>query len=159
MIPANFFTSHLEYFGDRLPSIINDEFAKREDHIINMNLDQLWDGKDIDGNDIRPFYSEDPYFKTKKQALAYKAWKQKITPNSKRNPDAPNLYITGEYYRSKVLQLNNDEIVFKTTSPLGNNIEANHKNIEGLNEEHYNIVVNDYIKPRLINELKEELSK
>lgn len=63
-----------------------------------VQLSQLWDGQRSDGEDIRPSYTEDDYFKTKESAQRYRDWKQRITPNSNRNSDAPNLYINGRFY-------------------------------------------------------------
>jgi hypothetical protein len=158
MLEPNFFTSHLETFEEKLPSIINDEMKDNETAILDMNRAQMWDGKDIFGKDIRPFYSEDPFFKSKESALRYARWKQKITPNSKRNPDAPNLFINGHFHKSLTLQVRSDDIVFKSESPLGQKIETKFPNVEGLTEENLQLVRDEYLKPRLIEELKNELS-
>lgn len=71
---------------------------KHEDAIVKDVQGQLWDGQYPDGSDIRPSYLEDTFFKTRRQAEAYAAWKQKITPNSQRNKYAPNLFINGYFY-------------------------------------------------------------
>lgn len=61
--------------------------------------DQLLHGKGSDGQDLKPGYLEDPYFKTPAAALRYAQWKKKISPNVGRNFNAPNLYITGYYHK------------------------------------------------------------
>ena len=80
-----------------------------------------FDGKRPDGNDIRPYYSEDRYFPTPARAEAYKAWKQEITPNPRRNPDAPNLYINGKFHSELGVSFEPDgvEINGKTGYAIG----------------------------------------
>lgn len=74
--------------------------SPRSGEIHRQQSEQLLEGKRPDGQDIRPYYSEDPYFATKAQSDWYRAWKQ-TTPygrNPKRKPDAPNLYINGKFH-------------------------------------------------------------
>lgn len=66
--------------------------------ILSMQRAQLMEGKSSDGEDLRPYYTEDPYFKTPEAAQRYAGWKQRITPNPKRNRNAPNLYINGSFH-------------------------------------------------------------
>jgi len=79
---------------------------------VNLNKDQLWDGKKATGADITPSYLDDPYFKSRKQAEAYASWKQRITPNSKRNKYAPNLFINGYYYASLQIGVSSSGIMY-----------------------------------------------
>lgn len=72
-----------------------DALMLTKDTILELQKDQLLTGKGNDGQDLSPGYLEDPYFKTPAEALAYLAWKQKITPDPRRNPNAPNLFING----------------------------------------------------------------
>ena len=82
---------------DVLVSESNKVFATK---MLSEFKDQLWDGKNADGNNITPSYLDDPYFKTKKQAEAYANWKNRITPNSRRDKNTPNLFINGFFYDS-----------------------------------------------------------
>lgn len=61
--------------------------------------EQLLHGKGSDGQDLKPGYLEDPYFKTPESAMRYAQWKQKISPDVGRNFNAPNLFITGYYHK------------------------------------------------------------
>ena len=88
-----------------------DAMQENSDNAIESIKEQLWDGKTGKGNDIRPYYSEDPWFKSRAKAEAYKRWKQAITPNPNRNPDAPNLFINGWFYKQISIQKNDDELL------------------------------------------------
>lgn len=74
---------------------------RHEDEIIAAQRLQLLEGKDSDGNDMRPYYTEDDYFSTREQAMKYIEWKKsgiRYPVNVSRNPDAPNLYINGKFH-------------------------------------------------------------
>ena len=77
----------------------------REQLIMSHQYQQLFDGKASNGEDIHPFYSEDikprGYFRSKESAERYSQWKLTGIPypyRGNRNPDAPNLYITGKFH-------------------------------------------------------------
>lgn len=120
--------------------------------IVEMNKAQLWDGKTKNNTDIHPFYSEDPYFKSAKQAQAYKNWKQRITPNSDRNPDAPNLYING-YYHSLIKGAILDAMIELDATGFGYGFDSKYKDIYGLTEEHLNIIRNKVL-PQLLDKTR-----
>ena len=78
---------------------------KQEDAIIAAQRLQLFEGKDSEGNDLRPYYSEDlqpeGWFKSKDSAMRYAMWKQtgiSYPVQAQRNADAPNLYINGKFH-------------------------------------------------------------
>lgn len=123
--------------------------------IVEMNKAQLWDGKTKNNTDIHPFYSEDPYFKSAKQANAYKNWKQRITPNSDRNPDAPNLYING-YYHSLIKGTILENLIQLDADGFGSRFESKYKDIYGLTEEHLNIIRNKVL-PQLLDKTRSYL--
>lgn len=82
-------------------AIIRDVLLLRQGDILEAQRIQLLAGKDSGGEDIHPFYSEDlGYFYSVESAKRYAAWKQDLTyPYTvTRNPDAPNLYITGKFH-------------------------------------------------------------
>lgn len=72
--------------------------------ILELQRIQLLEGKASDGEDLRPYYSEDMqpggYFKTAAQAQQYIAYKKTLSYpyQVQRNPDAPNLYINGRFH-------------------------------------------------------------
>lgn len=83
---------------------VRDMAMRHERDIMDLQQYQLLQGKSSSGADLRPFYSEDlkPYgwFKSAETAGRYAAWKQEISYpyEVSRNPDAPNLYITGKFH-------------------------------------------------------------
>lgn len=134
-----------------IPDTINDALLKNESVIVSLNQQQLYDGKAVDGNDIHPLYTEDSFFKTQQQAQGYIKWKQKISPNSSRNPEAPNLFINGYFYRSLKLMVENGNVFIRTINAkdIGNNITSKYKNIFGLNPINQEKVNNEIIYPSI----------
>lgn len=79
---------------------------QNERDILDLQKEQLAEGKSASGEDLRPLYSEDlraggGWFLSSVSAANYSAWKQSISNpygGDNRNPDAPNLYINGKFY-------------------------------------------------------------
>lgn len=144
---------------EQLPDAVNNALFQNESKIVDLNKAQLYDGKDVSGNDIRPFYSQDSFFKTQAQAQGYIKWKQKITPNSSRNPDAPNLFINGFHY-SMIGLLRKGRDVFigvKSSNQITSSIESKYKNIYGLSPDSQEKVNKEIIIPAINNFLKNTL--
>lgn len=85
-----------------------EQLSPMDGRILDLQSQQLLEGKRPDGSDIRPYYSEDPYFNEPGRFFhnpdAYKAWKSTNPEsaaawnNPKRKEDAPNLYINGRFH-------------------------------------------------------------
>ncbi len=137
-----------------LPDVIDSIIMDNESMILEMNRNQLYDGLNNEGKEIRPLYSQDPYFKTPASAQAYIRWKQRITPNNKRNPDVPNLYINGHFYSLLQLYRLGEKIVIKGNASFSDDIDSKYNNILGLTSENQGILnqqkiypgINDFIK-------------
>ena len=99
-----------------LGPIIREALVPYENEIVEQQRIQLLEGKNSEGEDMHPYYSEDlkprGYFKTKESAARYAAWKQTISyPYSvQRNPDAPNLYITGVFHDDLGVELGREGV-------------------------------------------------
>lgn len=130
---------------------------EEKDFIVNSNRGQLWEGKTSKNEDIRPYYSEDPYFKKPGAAERYARWKQKITPSS-RGLDVPNLYINGAFYKSIYAKIENKSIRVVNDTSLGSDIISSHKDIMGLTDENKG-ELSKKILPKLQNYTHNELSK
>lgn len=102
------------------------------DSIIDFQQAQMYEGIGGDGEYIRPFYSEDPYFKKPGAALAYAQWKQRITPNPNRPLDVPNLFINGYFYKSLTAVFSDNVYSVRSKNNLGEKVFAEHPNAEGL---------------------------
>lgn len=109
-----------------------------EDHgemLADLQRHQMLEGRGVDGEFIKPGYSENPYFKTPEAGLRYGRWKQKITPNPQRPVDTPNLIINGFFHKSIYAKFNGDDFEMESDAPFGEEVFAVHKNAQGLNEE------------------------
>lgn len=97
-----------------------------------LQRDQMLKGRGIDGEYIRPFYSENPYFKKPGSALKYAQWKQKITPNSERPLDVPNLTINNRFHDSIFTKISGDVFSMESDDSNADHIISVHKNAIGL---------------------------
>ena len=86
--------------------MIRDVLVGHRSDILDLQKRQLFEGKASNGEDIRPYYSEDlkpgGYFHSRESAGRYAAWKMNgITYpySANRNADAPNLYINGRFHK------------------------------------------------------------
>lgn len=120
----------------------------------DINLEQMYDGKTNEGKDITPSYLDDPYWYENGEkrggfgaALAYSAWKDRITPNPRRSQDTPNLFINGFYYRSRLLSIADGKINFNSNWSEGNSIDDKYQNINGLGGIYKIDFVNTFLRP------------
>lgn len=70
--------------------------------LLELQRDQMYAGLDATGKNITPYYSQDPWFKSKESASRYAAWKASLHQRRPapylppRPQDVPNLIITGQ---------------------------------------------------------------
>lgn len=91
--------------GLQTGELVRDAIVKHPDDILDLQKQQLFSGLASNGQDIRPYYSEDlkpnGYFYTVESAKRYAEWKAtgiNYPYTADRNPDAPNLYINGRFH-------------------------------------------------------------
>jgi hypothetical protein len=145
--------------------LVRDVLKVHEQDIVEQQRIQLLEGKDSKGNDMHPFYSEDlkpsGWFRTKDSARRYADWKQTISyPYTvKRNPDAPNLYITGVFHDDLGAEFRDDEMEIVPDTGYAANIMAKYgRNAFGLNPEKWGIIFGEKgAKDDLIKKMKEIL--
>ena len=134
--------------------------------IMELQLQQLFSGKASNGQDIRPYYSEDlkpsGYFHSVESAGRYAAWKKdgiSYPYQANRNPNAPNLYINGRFHSELGVQFGNDVVAVVPETPYAANIVAKYGlNTFGLTESNWTIIfVQRGAYDELINELKTKL--
>lgn len=129
-------------------SLVREILVARRDEIIEEQRIQLLEGKGSDGEDLHPFYSEDlkangGYFHSVQSAGRYAAWKQDLDyPYSvSRNPDAPNLYITGKFHDELGVDFGPDSIAIVGLTTYAQRIMAKYGvSAFGLNAEHWDTV-------------------
>lgn len=90
---------------DGMDDIVRTSIEPREADILELQKEQLFEGKASSGEDLRPYYSEDlkpaGYFRDIEAAKRYAAWKENDIAypyEANRNPDTPNLYINGKFH-------------------------------------------------------------
>ena len=73
----------------------------------NAVREQLESGLDGNEKELQPSYLNDPFFKTRKEAVKYMRWKERITPPVRselglreRPVKTPNLRINGYFHNS-----------------------------------------------------------
>lgn len=91
--------------GLQTGELVRNVVVQHPDDILELQKNQLFQGLAANGQEIRPYYSEDlkphGYFYTVESAKRYSAWKESginYPYSVKRNPDAPNLYINGRFH-------------------------------------------------------------
>ena len=151
--------------GMQSGTMVRDVLTRHGDHIVEQQRVQLLMGKGSDGRDLHPFYSEDikpsGYFKSGAAAKQYAAWKQTISyPYSvQRNPDAPNLYITGVFHDDLNIHFGVDSFEIIPDTAYSAKIMAKYGfGIFGLNAQMWGVIWNDFgAKNELIEEMRNVL--
>lgn len=113
-------------------SLVRGALLSHPDDILDLQREQLFEGKRPDGEDIRPYYSEDlkpgGYFHSVESAKRYADWKLNgiSYPYSARgrNADAPNLYINGRFHDEIGVQFGGDSVGIVPATGYAQNIMA-----------------------------------
>ena len=146
-------------------TIIRDVLEMHDKEIVDLQRTQLLEGKGSDGQDIHPFYTEDlkpqGYFKSAATAANYRAWKQTISypKNVQRNPNAPNLYITGVFHNDLNVAFYADSVAIVPDTAYAANIMAKYgMNVFGLCPQMWAVIWNENgAKDELITKMKNVL--
>ena len=132
------------------------------DDILTLQREQLAEGKAASGEDLRPYYSEDikpsGYFKSTATAANYAAWKQDINnpyEAGARNPDAPNLFITGKFYGEIGVEFAADMAHVIAHTPFAAQVMAKYAGQFGLTYERWMTIMWEHGGyDRMLNEVK-----
>lgn len=135
---------------------------EQSERILELQKEQLFAGKASNGENIRPYYSEDlkangGYFKTPQSAQRYADWKASLSyPYSiQRNLDAPNLYINGKFHSEIGLEFTDEYMRVKGDTPYAEGIIAKYgESTFGLTAESM-----AKIKPELTESIKEKIKE
>ena len=119
------------YDGLQTGELVRDSIVNHSDDILELQKMQLLQGLASNGQDIRPYYSEDlkpgGYFYTVETAKRYAAWKEagiSYPYTVQRNPDAPNLYINGRFHDELGVQFDAETVSIVGTTGYAKNIMA-----------------------------------
>lgn len=122
---------------------------------LQLNLVQMFRGLKATTGYISPRYSEDPFFKTRQQALLYAQWKMKISPHTDRPEDVPNLFINGRYHQSIEITASKEGYNFSSEDKNAKDIEETFKEIYGLNAESREYFIEDNLYPDMLEKVRE----
>jgi hypothetical protein len=137
-----------------------------EAEILDLQREQMAEGKGVDGEDLRPYYSEDlrqrgGWFLSGDSAARYAAWKQDIgNPYEAggRNPDAPNLYINGKFYSEIGVQFGAEAAVIVPLTPFASEVMAKYGRQINLGMDGWMRIMRDYGGlDRVMEEIKRRL--
>lgn len=143
-------------------SLMRDVILPYGDDILQLQREQLAEGKSGSGADLRPYYSEDlkpgGYFHSVQTARNYAAWKVSLSnpyEAGARNPDAPNLFITGKFYGELAVNFGSDYAHVVGTTPWAAGIIAKYgaENFS-LSRERWDGLLNGVARGRLMDEIK-----
>ena len=117
--------------GLQTGEVVRNVLVRHGEEILDLQREQLFEGKASSGEDIRPYYSEDlkpkGYFHSVASAGRYAAWKQdgiNYPYRANRNPDAPNLYINGRFHDELGVRFMADSMGIVPMTPYASQIMA-----------------------------------
>ena len=142
--------------------LIRNVIVQHPDDILDLQKMQLFQGLAANGEDIRPYYSEDlkpsGFFHSVESAGRYAAWKQNginYPYRANRNPDAPNLYINGRFHDELGVQFAADTVGIVPTTPYAAGIMAKYGiNTFGLMMANWMVI---FVERNAYNELMSEI--
>ena len=152
--------------GLQTGELVRDAVITHPDDILDLQREQLFEGKASNGDDIHPYYSEDlkpsGYFYSVESAGRYAAWKKSginYPYSVDRNPDSPNLYINGRFHDELGVQFGVDAVGIVGTTGYAKNIIAKYGiNTFGLMMEKWMVIfVERGAYNELMNEIKQRL--
>lgn len=132
-------------------SLMREVLQAHEEDIMQQQHIQLLEGKGSDGNDLRPYYTEDlqptGYFKSVETASRYRAWKESLNYPYQvtwGNTDAPNLYINGRFYDELGVKFDSETMTIEPQTTYAATIVNKYGlSLFGLNPVHWETMMNE----------------
>ena len=146
-------------------SMIREVLQPHGREIVEQQRIQLLEGKGSDGKDLHPFYTEDlkpsGWFHTRDSAQRYLEWKKTLSypANVRRNPNAPNLYITGVFHDDLNVDFRTNEMAIVPDTAYAANIMRKYGyGLFGLCAEKWGVIWDEIgAKDELIMRMRETL--
>ena len=150
---------------DSLGDVISKELSNRQYDLLDLQKDQLLFGRDRQGDILTPTYTDDPYFKTRKQAEYYRDKKRKLQgahdamiKNKKLYPkkgdNTPNLIVTGTLFHDTItLSVGGDRVIINSGG-VGSDIERKYGDVLGMSPESKVIIWNKYLRKAILRRMK-----
>jgi hypothetical protein len=140
-----------------LKKVVDEIVEDSSGEFLEMNKDQMLAGQTSKGEDIRPYYSENPYFKKPGAAQRYADWKARTTPDSRRKNDVPNL-ITSGFPGSGTfhgqLRVEDNGWRIGASGSLASKVLSVHDNVLGVNPENTGKWVDEKANPKLFEKFQ-----
>lgn len=149
----------MESLQGQMDAFARTSLEDNREEVLGLQKEQLFSGKDRNGQDIRPYYSEDlqsrgGYFKTPQAARRYADWKASLTypSHAAREADAPNLYINGRFHSEIGLQFTDETMLVTGETAYALQIIGKYESAFGLSEESMR-----RLKPLLVGKILEQM--
>lgn len=146
--------STLQKVQDSIPDWTRESLEANRGELMQIQHGQLMNGQASSGENLRPYYSEDPYFISRAQMEWYRKWKWQITPSPYRQYDVPNLYITGKFHGELDIYFTSDTVTIKGATPYAEGIVEKY-GLEsfGLTNENWQSVIQERILPYVLSKM------
>lgn len=150
---------------DGLTDIAAKELSKRREEVLSLQRDQILFGRDRFGVAFTPGYTDDPYFKSRAQALAYLNMKKRLASAHdskiknkdlypKKGENTPNLQVSGVLFFNDIsTTIQGDKITFRG-GVLEGELESKYGGVLGLSKESKTILWNKYVRLAILNKFK-----
>jgi hypothetical protein len=121
-----------------IPDVVADRVAQTSDVILDLNKDQLLQGRNADGELLSPTYTNDPYFETPDAADRYFRMKRALEGHHRARMryvelygekpiDVPNLIVTGPFQDSMFIRTTRTFYVINSMYQDANEINEKYK--------------------------------
>jgi hypothetical protein len=124
-----------------IPGAVAATVARTSDVLLDLNKDQMLQGRDADGNVLTPGYLQDDYFETREQALRYLRMKimlENVHLGRRRftgvqlypdkNSNTPNLIVTGPFHNGMFIRVTQDAYTIDSSYADADDINAKYNN-------------------------------
>ena len=146
---------------ETLPDAISTTVQQTSTVLMDLNRDQLLQGRDAEGNLLSPNYMDDPYFKTREAAGNYSKMKYKkevehrnriayIELFGEKPTDVPNLLVTGNWFFNHFfIKVTKDAYEIGSTGIAATDIERKYPKVYGLAPLSKEFYYFQYIRPTI----------
>ena len=140
-----------------ITKIAGQSLQRNSDKVRELNIQQLMQGLNSEGQQLSPKYSEDPYFKSRESALRYARWKKKLFPDTPF--DVPNLIIIGTFHNSVTAKRAGNQVQFRASATFASSIAAKYGNKElGLSPDSKQTAYREIVRPDLVAGVKKAIN-
>lgn len=128
-----------------LKEVVLEAIEDHKEEYVKLNLEQLYQGLNPEGEKITPEYVEGPYRR------------KKARMNAGPGEGTPDFFLSGEMYEQTAAQMDNDDITIGSEVEYAQYNEQRWGNAEiwGLDENSHDEFVNEILAPLIIEKVGE----